>query len=91
MAQLATACDNKSVASCQQTYKLLVDYFNRLVALEKVCKLQAATSLILTDLLQVDEIDQLVETFDKLQQAGKLGPAWVCNVLPEPLSHSLVD
>ena len=59
--------------------------FNKL---EKVCKLQVATSLIITDLLQLDEIDQLVETFDKLQQAGKLGTAWVCNVL---LSHSLVD
>ena len=54
--QLFTCCaDNKSIANCQQ---LMVKTCYQ----KACCKLfqQVATSLILTDLLQFDEIDKLV-------------------------------
>ena len=73
--------DDKSVASCQQTCcKLIVKTCSPLAC----CKLfqQVVTSLhmtncnkqlILTDLLQLDEIDKFVATCWQVQEAGKIG------------------
>ena len=82
-AWLSTACDNKSVASCQQvcfklsTDLLQVDYCKLFQQVVNVCKWQVVTILILTDLLQLDEIDKLVATC--WQVANKPVKLTTCN------------
>ena len=58
--------DNKSAASCQQDWcKLIIEVFihkldaNCFNNLWQVCKYQVDTSLIFTDLLQLDEVNRL--------------------------------
>ena len=72
--------DDKSVASCEQTCcKLIV----KICYPQACCRLfqQVVTSLqmtgcnkqlILTDLLQLDEIDKFVATCWQVQEAGKI-------------------
>ena len=61
--------EDMSVAICQQTcFKMIV----KACWQQACCKWHVATSLILTDLLQLDEIDKFVATCGLLQKAGKI-------------------
>ena len=60
---------NSLDASCQQTCCRLISSTGLLRLFQQVVTSLQVTSLTLTDLLQLDEIDKLV---DKLQQAGKI-------------------
>ena len=73
---------NRLDASCcvihMQACELVTSCFNKL---RKVCKRQVATSLILTSLLQLDEINKLIAT---CQQVGKIDNLQqVCGVRPD--------
>ena len=75
--------DDKSVASCQN---LLYTCLLQMTQKTQQARLRAdpnfpweigsarrlATSLILTDLMRLNEIDKFVATFDEWQQAGKI-------------------
>ena len=67
--------ENKSAANCQQAWcKMIIETFypQAWCKLHQVCKYQVETSLIFTDLLQVDEFNRLAATFDNLLEAGKI-------------------